>query len=281
MKVQSSRLLLAAVWTALIAVPVLLGTPPALAGDAKVEVCHRPPGNLDNFHTIRISANALSAHLAHGDLPDACNALCATICDDGDACTVDDTGDCQQQGCPPEPRDPVDCDDGLNCTADSCVDGCINAPLNCVPSDLCHSSECAEPEGMCMETEKVCEPGETCNPTTGECEDTAPAQCPCADSWDNGVGLAPISGRNLSTWTCHGLGGPPLDDNLAVRSPTSAPFFFGDTYSLVLRITPDQWRCDDKFDLDLVGDPVDVPGLTAAEWTACRDLLAATNCMFP
>ena len=66
----------------------------------KVEVCHFPPGNPDNFHTIRISANALSVHLAHGDTNGACNAVCAQICDDGDACTIDDTDDCEQLGCP-------------------------------------------------------------------------------------------------------------------------------------------------------------------------------------
>ena len=40
----------------------------AWAGDAKVQVCHVPPGNPANFHTITISENALQAHLAHGDL---------------------------------------------------------------------------------------------------------------------------------------------------------------------------------------------------------------------
>ena len=51
----------------------------------KVEICHIPPGNPENVHSIRISENALTAHLAHGDLVGACNDLCATLCDDGNA----------------------------------------------------------------------------------------------------------------------------------------------------------------------------------------------------
>ena len=47
---------------------------PALAGRPhRVEVCHVPPGNPANAHTIRISPNALWAHLRHGDVPGACN----------------------------------------------------------------------------------------------------------------------------------------------------------------------------------------------------------------
>jgi len=36
------------------------------------EVCHVPPGNPDNAHTICISASALDAHIAHGDYLGAC-----------------------------------------------------------------------------------------------------------------------------------------------------------------------------------------------------------------
>lgn len=39
---------------------------------AKVTICHIPPGNPANAHTITISANALPAHLAHGDNTGMC-----------------------------------------------------------------------------------------------------------------------------------------------------------------------------------------------------------------
>jgi hypothetical protein len=39
---------------------------------AKVAICHFPPGNPDNRHTIVIDAAALPAHQAHGDTVGAC-----------------------------------------------------------------------------------------------------------------------------------------------------------------------------------------------------------------
>lgn len=38
----------------------------------KVTICHVPPGNPDNAHTIRVGAPAVDAHLAHGDTLGAC-----------------------------------------------------------------------------------------------------------------------------------------------------------------------------------------------------------------
>lgn len=39
----------------------------------KVTICHIPPGNPANAHTIEISENALAAHIDHGDVLGACN----------------------------------------------------------------------------------------------------------------------------------------------------------------------------------------------------------------
>ena len=39
----------------------------------KINVCHVPPGNSDNAHTINISVNALKDHLAHGDSLGKCD----------------------------------------------------------------------------------------------------------------------------------------------------------------------------------------------------------------
>ena len=36
-------------------------------GEEKVTICHRPPGNPENEHTITVGAPAVPAHLAHGD----------------------------------------------------------------------------------------------------------------------------------------------------------------------------------------------------------------------
>ena len=48
--------------------------PGAIAEGAKVDVCHIPPGNPENAHTITISENALSTHLDHGDRVGACDS---------------------------------------------------------------------------------------------------------------------------------------------------------------------------------------------------------------
>ncbi len=38
----------------------------------KIEICHIPPGNPENAHTIEVSVNAWPAHEAHGDTLGAC-----------------------------------------------------------------------------------------------------------------------------------------------------------------------------------------------------------------
>jgi hypothetical protein len=42
------------------------------AGQVKVDICHIPPGNPANAHTITVGAPAVPAHLAHGDLAGVC-----------------------------------------------------------------------------------------------------------------------------------------------------------------------------------------------------------------
>jgi hypothetical protein len=44
--------------------------PPATVG--KAVICHIPPGNSGNRHTIEVGQPAVSAHLAHGDTLGPC-----------------------------------------------------------------------------------------------------------------------------------------------------------------------------------------------------------------
>lgn len=166
----------------------------AAAPAPKVDICHIPPGNPSNFHTITVSSNALPAHLAHGDLGGACNDVCATLCDDGNACTVDDTGDCQSAGCPGEPRAPTDCDDGNLCTTDSCdpATGCANDPVVCTAPDLCTVSMCAPDTGECVDSPVVCPDGFGCSLETGECVEGPDPEC---------------AGQTCSTFTVCNAGG--------------------------------------------------------------------------
>ncbi len=48
----------------------------------KVDVCHIPPDNPDNFHTKSVSENAVPSHLGHGDFLGACTTQAETLCDD-------------------------------------------------------------------------------------------------------------------------------------------------------------------------------------------------------
>jgi hypothetical protein len=154
---------------------VLLFCSTVFADSKKVEVCHIPPSNPDNYHTITINEKTLASHLAHFDLEGACNEVCATLCDDGDACTIDDAGDCEQNGCSVEAA-PVDCDDADLCTVDSC-----------------------DPESGCLSTFK-CEEGVSCNPTVGVCEPVN--TCPCFnlnELQDEGAGAITECGENFDS----------------------------------------------------------------------------------
>lgn len=164
----------------------------AAAPKVKVQICHIPPGDPANFHTIKISENAFSAHLAHGDIGGACDAVCAALCDDGNACTIDDTGDCEQQGCPTTPV-PVDCDDENQCTEDSCLaaSGCVNTPsvgATCDDAQVCSGPDTCDAEGACQGapidncclddtacSQNPCD-GAKCNLTTNRCDET-PTVC--------------------------------------------------------------------------------------------------------
>lgn len=166
---------------------VSVGSAEAGQQEPKVNVCHVPPGNPANFHTIVISQNALAAHLAHGDHAGSCDSLCALLCDDGDACTIDDTGDCEQQGCPAAPRQAVNCDDERECTIDACdpTSGCTNTAnvgaacndgLVCTGPDACTTAGDCQGAQIpdCCTSDADCDPnpcqGETCNLSTNGCE---------------------------------------------------------------------------------------------------------------
>jgi hypothetical protein len=58
------------------------GSDSAQGASAKVEVCHIPPGNPANAHTITVGAPAVSAHLDHGDVLGACKDTVPPGCDD-------------------------------------------------------------------------------------------------------------------------------------------------------------------------------------------------------
>ena len=163
-----------------------LGGPPlaAAAPAAKVEVCHLPPGNKANFHTITISSNALAAHLAHGDYADACEHLGEKLCNDANPCTEDRFA----TGTTVCVHAPVDCNDSNPCTTDSCnpEQGCVRQPVTsgascadaflCTGPGICQSGVCVAPQipGCCTEDANCKEtPDNLC--TTNLCSKATPA----------------------------------------------------------------------------------------------------------
>jgi hypothetical protein len=186
---------------------ILLYSSVTFGGPAKVEVCHIPPDNPDNYHTIKISEKALAKHLAHFDLVGSCNAQCDTLCDDGNACTIDHGGNCEQDGCYAG-TEPVDCDDSNECTADLCdpVSGCYSIDVStCEPpaGNLCITSTCNAEDGQCVEANVICDnPDEQCNPDTGICEGIVEeTPCPCYSDTDiaAGGGIASCDASDVNT----------------------------------------------------------------------------------
>ena len=100
------------------------------------------------------------------------DSLCdnGMFCDGSETCDAD-TGECQLGV-------PVDCDDGVGCTVDSCndtTDACDNAPDDGLcPDDglFCSGTEFCDAVNDCSSTGDPCTGGTTCNEDTDICEDT-------------------------------------------------------------------------------------------------------------
>ena len=171
------------------AVPLwaLLGaTAVSAGGNVKVEVCHLPPDNPDNFHTITVGVSALQAHLDHGDLDGSCLANCEELCGDGNACTID--CDPSTEACLPA-HPPVDCDDTNACTTDTCdtASGCLNLEDVCDDGNDCSVDLCSDNNERveCNNDIPVAD-GEVCDdgvPSTSDDACTggicAGTRCPC------------------------------------------------------------------------------------------------------
>ena len=105
---------------------------------------------------------------------DSCdNTPTDSLCDDGVFCdgaeVCNAVSDCQE-------GTPVNCDDGVSCTVDSCnegTDSCDNVANNSLcPDDgaFCNGTEFCDPSLDCQSTGDPCTGSQTCNETTDVCE---------------------------------------------------------------------------------------------------------------
>jgi hypothetical protein len=95
-------------------------------------------------------------------------------CDDGEFCNGAETCDTGTGEC--LPGTPVDCDDRVTCTVDTCDevnDQCVNTPDDAAcPDDglFCTGDEICDPAAGCVSTGDPCPEGTVCNEDTDMCD---------------------------------------------------------------------------------------------------------------
>jgi len=105
------------------AVAMLLASVAMAQPDGKVTICHIPPGNPANAHTISVGASAVPAHINHGDTLGSCT------CEDPPAsCAFSENGDtCEPNNCV------IRCDGSAIC----CCDSACESTEDCCEDDPC------------------------------------------------------------------------------------------------------------------------------------------------
>ncbi len=111
----------------------------------------------------------------------------ATLCDDGNACTIDA---CDKLAGACSNKAKSSCDDGKACTTDACdplSGACMNTPVACDDGDSCTVDSCAAATGDCAHV-------------AGTCSDVV-----TQDGWKQAF---TCSAASLQGWTLTGAGGP-------------------------------------------------------------------------
>lgn len=127
-------------------------------------------------------------------------------CDDGDECTVD-TCDPDEEFCV---YTDIDCDDGDACTADSCVDGdCENDAISCDDGNACTIDSCDSGSG-CSNTPINCDDGDAC--TADSCSGGVCSNDPICGLADGCCDPSCDQGSDPDCVTC-GERGDPCDSH--------------------------------------------------------------------
>ena len=194
----------------------------------------------------------------------------------GDPC--EDPWVCVDEGCQPADDGPVVCDDGNDCTTESCEDGeCVFEPdegASCDDGEPCTwDDECVE--GSCEGTPADCDDGnpctdgDVCSPETGECV-TGLNTCTC-DAADDCPELPPCGGA----WQCE-AGQCALEAGTVIDCADFEPLPCHvitcdvDEGSCAQSVLPDGEACDDE-DACTVGETCSGGSCNGGEPVACDD----------
>jgi len=190
-----------------------------LAGEERVTLCHIPPGDPENMHTITVGASAVDAHLAHGDYLGPCE----TDDDGDDGDDDDDDGDDGDDGGGDDGDDGggqvSDADgDGVADGADACPNTPAGEPVNatgCACSQLdgdgdgvtdCDDACPDTPEGVEVDSNGCqVEPPDSDGDGVPDTEDTCP-NTPEGESVDtNGCSCSQLDGDGDGVADCDDL----------------------------------------------------------------------------
>ena len=186
------------------------GKPGGSGGAGKVCLCHIPPGNPGNAHTICVGAPAVKAHLGHGDTLGECSSgvsVCGgtseVACPTGQFCKREEgfcsaaaEGTCVDiPGSCPEVLEPV-----CGCDSVTYDNACLATHAGVT---VLHAGPCECPSGTvaCGGTTGVtCESGQFCKAPDGTCSADAEGVCtPIPGSCP--VNVAPVCGCDGMTYS--------------------------------------------------------------------------------
>jgi hypothetical protein len=191
-----------------------------IGGGGKICLCHIPPGDPANEHTICVGAPAVQAHIRHGDTIGACVASCGgstgTTCEAGKFCKHP-AGVCDPAAegvcvsiptsCTDTPGPVCGCDGTTydnSCLADTAGVGILHAgacaceaPSACggTSGATCAAGEfCEKPDGAC-----AADAAGVCKPTPGTCPPTLAPVCGCDGTTYSNACFAQAAGVPVNT----------------------------------------------------------------------------------
>jgi hypothetical protein len=157
---------------------------------SKVNICHFPPGNPENYQSITISVNALGTHLSHHNDVFAVNGVCPPIA----------AGICNT---PPSCTSPQVLENGI----------CVTPPPSCTSPQVLENGVCVTPPPTCTSPQVL---------ENGVCV-TPPPTCILPQVLQNGVCVTPLSGKSGPiSW--REITAPPavVDNNKATKASAKA-----------------------------------------------------------